>query len=351
VRAAIAIAERRARALRWSPEHPVVIDCVVDLRDERGTRLDRIRSYAALRTISTDAGQLLLNGEPYALRMALDQGYWPDGGLTAPDDAALARDVELARALGLNGVRKHQKAEDPRWLEQCDRAGLLVFGEMPSPRVFSERAKRLLVKEWAEIVERDRSHPCVIAWVPFNESWGVESLADDEGQRAHVAAVRDLTRELDPTRPVISNDGWEWVGGGIVGVHDYTSDPVVLRQRYSSASSVARTLAEERPEKRRLLLAPRRDEPVLLSEFGGLRLGTEAEGWGYADVAPADFARRVGELCAAARESALAGFCYTQLTDTYQERNGLVRMDRTPKAPLAELREAITGVAALRRRG
>ena len=339
VRGAVAIAN--APALRWSPDHPRLIEAALELRDD--DRVDRARSYAALRTVRTSGGKVVLNGEPYPLRMALDQGYWPDGGLSAPDDAALARDVELARALGFNGVRKHQKAEDPRWLEQCDRLGLLVFDEMPSPRVFGERAKRRLIGEWREIVERDRSHPAVVAWVPFNESWGVEDLDGSQAEVAHVSEVRDLTRELDPTRPVISNDGWQWVGGDVIGIHDYATDPAVLRARYGTASALARTLANERPEGRRLLLAPHQGEPVLLSEFGGLRIGDD-EGWGYATVAPNELVGRYAELCEAARSDALAGFCYTQLTDTYQERNGLLRMDRTPKAPIAELRAATGGI-------
>lgn len=339
VRAEIPVA--RADRLRWSPEHPALIDCDIELRD-RGA-VDRVHSYAALRTVSTHDHRVLLNGEAYPLRMALDQGYWADGGLTAPDDAALRRDVELARALGFNGVRKHQKAEDARWIEHCDRLGLLVFSEMPSPRTFSERAAGRLIREWREIVARDRSHPSVIAWVPFNESWGVESIDGDGAQLAHVTAVLELTRALDPTRLVVSNDGWEWAGGDLVGVHDYAVDPATLRERYGSGAAVARTLVAERPEGRRLLLAERGDRPVLLSEFGGMRMGSDREGWGFVTVDDDRYVSRFADLCAAGRSEALAGFCYTQLTDVYQERNGLLRMDRSPKAPLADLRAAVTG--------
>lgn len=330
-----------ADALRWSPEHPTLIECDLQLRARE--RVDRVRSYAALRTVGTGEGHVLLNAEPYPLRMALDQGYWHESGLTAPDDAALARDIELARALGFNGVRKHQKAEDPRWLEHCDRLGLLVFDEMPSPRVFSARAKALLTREWHAIVERDRSHPSVIAWVPFNESWGVEALDGDAAQVAHVTAVLAQTRALDATRLVIANDGWHWVGGNLVGVHDYAVDPATLRARYADASAVERTLTQERPEGRRLLLAPCTVRPVILSEFGGLRIASDVDGWGYATVSADAFVDRFAELCAAGRSRGLAGFCYTQLTDTYQERNGLLRMDRSPKAEIADLRAAVIG--------
>src|SRR4029078_5657274 len=176
--------------------------------------------------------RFLLNGRPYVLRMVLDQGYWPDGGLTAPNDEALRRDVLLARRMGFNGVRKHQKIEDPRYLFWADRIGLAVWDEMPSAYRVTRDPVARLIAEWTDVVPRDYSHPCVIAWVPINESWGVPNLPDNPSERNYVQALYHLTRTLDPTRPVIGNDGWESVATDIVGIHDYDHDAHRLQRRY-----------------------------------------------------------------------------------------------------------------------
>ena len=136
----------------------------------------RARSYTALRSIGAQGDKFVLNGRPYQLRMVLDQGYWPDTGITAPDDDAYRRDVELQKAMGFNGARKHQKIESPRYLYWADTLGLLVWEEMPSAYRFTRTSIERLTREWTDVIARDVSHPCIIAWVPFNESWGVPDL-------------------------------------------------------------------------------------------------------------------------------------------------------------------------------
>ncbi len=167
----------------------------------------------------------------------LDQGYWPDTLLAAPNDDALRRDVELAKAMGFNGVRKHQKIEDPRYLYWADKLGLMVWEEMPSAYRFTRSAIKRTVREWTEVIERDYSHPCVIVWVTFNESWGVPELAAIGKQRHAVEALYHLTKTLDATRPVIGNDGWESSATDIIGIHDYDANVDHLRQRYGPKSS------------------------------------------------------------------------------------------------------------------
>jgi hypothetical protein len=194
-----------------------------------------------------------------------------------------------------------------------------------------------LVREWSEVLERDHNHPCVIAWVPINESWGVPGVADDLQQRELVRALFHLTKALDTTRLVVGNDGWEHVVTDITTVHDYTPDAGVLRERYGDASSVETTIAELQPGYRAILVpgVARVGEPVVLSEFGGLTLDTsEGETWhGYGVVTDAgSLLKGYRELVDALLDSpAIAGFCYTQLTDTLQEKNGLVTETRQPK--------------------
>jgi len=195
--------------------------------------VDRVWSYAALRSLASDGDRLVLNGRPYFLRMVLDQGYWPDTGSTPPDDDAIRRDIELTKAMGFNGVRKHQKIEDPRYLYWADRMGLLVWEEMPSAYRFTEDSIARLTRQWIDVVERDVSHPCIVAWVPFNESWGVPNLPDIASQRHYVQALYHLTKTLDPTRPVVGNDGWESVTTDIIGVHDYDESAERISARYA----------------------------------------------------------------------------------------------------------------------
>src|SRR5439155_17651157 len=156
-----------------------------------------------------------------------------DSGLTAPDDDALRRDVELVKQLGFNGVRKHQKIEDPRFLYWADTLGLVVWEEMPSAYRFSSETVRRHTAEWLAAMQRDVSHPCIIAWVPFNESWGVPDLPDVAEQRHFVRSTYHLTKTFDPTRPVIGNDGWEMITTDVIAIHDYDGDPQRIVQRYA----------------------------------------------------------------------------------------------------------------------
>jgi hypothetical protein len=278
--------------------------------------------------------------------MVLDQGYWPGTGLTPPDDASIRTDVELAKAMGFNGVRKHQKIEDPRYLYWADVLGLMVWEEMPSAYRFTKRSVERLTKEWIHVLERDRSHPCIVAWVPINESWGVPNLPRSPTERDYVRTLYHLTKTLDPARPVVGNDGWESVATDIVGIHDYDDDPTRIARRYHADEVLPKLFQRERPAGRRLVLdATRSDLPLVLSEFGGITVGAESGTWGYSRcVTPDEFAVRYAQLLEVVRSLGLiSGFCYTQFADTYQEANGLLRSDRTPKLPIEFIAAATRG--------
>ncbi len=323
--------------LLWSPGRPTLIDATLTLLDNIGNVIDRARSYTALRSIGTLGDRVVFNGRPIELRMLLDQGYWVESGLTPPDDDAIVRDIELVRSMGFNGVRKHQKIESERFLYFADKMGLLVWEEMPSPYRFGTDTVRRTTSQWMEAIERDASHPCIIAWVPFNESWGVPDLPVRADQRAFVESLYSLTKSLDPTRMVISNDGWEMSRSDLINIHDYDHDPARLADRYdASGRSVREILKLERPGHRVLLLddAVYSGQPLLLTEFGGIALADDpAVTWGYSRATSSnDLARRYCKLLDAVRGIRIfGGFCYTQFTDTYQEANGLVTMDRKPK--------------------
>ena len=333
--------------LLWSPERPTLIDARVRLK-KGGKVLDEFKSYTALRSVKILRDRFMLNGRPYLLRLVLDQGYWPDTLLAAPNDDALRRDVVLAKAMGFNGVRKHQKIENPRYLYWADKLGLLVWEEMPSAYRFTLNAIKRTVREWTEVIERDYSHPCVIVWVPFNESWGVPELTSVREHRHAVEALYHLTRTMDSTRPVIGNDGWESSATDIIGIHDYDANLDQLAQRYGMDASPEQLFDRRRPGGRILTLDgyPHRGQPIMLTEFGGISYPHCASGvqknWGYsAATSEKEFARLYKELMQVVTRLALfSGFCYTQFADTFQETNGLLCDDRTPKIPLKKIAEA-----------
>ncbi|MFN7144612.1 MAG: glycoside hydrolase family 2 protein, partial [Myxococcota bacterium] len=333
--------------LLWSPASPTLMDAEVRLLGPDGTVLDQVRSYTALRAITVQGDRILLNGRPYPLKLVLDQGYWPETGLTAPDDDAFRRDVELVKAMGFNGVRKHQKIESPRFLWWADKLGLLVWEEMPSAYRFTASSVDRLTREWLEVLARDHSHPCIIAWVPFNESWGVPNLPGNPAERHYVQALYHLTRTLDPSRPVVGNDGWESVATDIIGVHDYDTDPVRIARRYEAPEVRPHLYRRERFGGRQLVIEghPHGDHPIVLTEFGGITLAPEAGTWGYSRVnSPELLAERLADLLGAVRRlDFFAGYCYTQFSDTWQEANGLLYADRTPKVPLEVIRAMNTG--------
>ncbi|MFT4029482.1 MAG: glycoside hydrolase family 2 TIM barrel-domain containing protein [Protaetiibacter sp.] len=332
----------------WRPEAPNLIDAIVELETARSR--DEVASYLGLRSIAVEGRHLVLNDRPITVRAVLSQNYWPESHLAAPSAEALRHEVESILALGFNTARVHQKAEDPRFLYWADRLGLMIWGETANAYAFDRRAMTNLVSEWTSLVTRDISHPSIVVWVPLNESWGVEHIAHDPRQQAFSRGISDLTRALDGTRVVMSNDGWQHTTSDLHTVHDYESNPAVLAARYADRAAVEELFEGFRPAGRVISVgAGYTGKPMILSEFGGVSLRTgDAAGWGYSSAnTPAEFDERVCTLIrTVANAGGLSGFCYTQLTDTGQEVNGLLTADRTPKIPVEHIRAAVRGEPA-----
>jgi len=337
--------------LLWSPEKPTLIHAEIQLW-YKDKLLDEVKSYTAMRTVGVQRDRFMLNGHPYYLRLVLDQGYWPETLMTAPSDEALRLDVELAKRMGFNGVRKHQKIEDPRFLYWADVLGLLVWEEMPSAYRFTPKAVERITREWTEVIKRDSSHPCIVVWVPFNESWGVPDLTATEAHRNYVQALYHLTKTLDPTRPVIGNDGWESTTTDIIAIHDYDNNPGQLAERYGPEVKLSDLFDRKRPGGRVLTLDgyPHQGQPVMLSEFGGIAYAIQDKpdankAWGYvrcSNISELQI-RYAALLNSVNRIEMFSGFCYTQFTDTFQEANGLLYADRTPKFSLEAIAAATQG--------
>jgi beta-galactosidase/beta-glucuronidase len=312
----------------WSPESPRLYGLEITLFDRAGRVSDHVSSYFGLRTAEVCGSRFCLNGDGYIPRLVLDQGYFPGGLLTAGDDRDLKRDIVLAKSMGFNGARKHQKVEDPRWLYWADTLGFLVWGEMPAFHQDSDEAERRLAHEWAEALRRDIAHPSIVTWVPANESFGFEGMpANREADLLN--RLYRMTKELDPTRPVSGNDGWEHTETDLCTLHDY-NPAHALRRRYRQLETALDPAAHPHP----LYLRGYefRGEPVIMSEFGGVALaGASGFGWSEADD-PDDLLTTYREMVSALMDPGpVEGFCYTQLTDVEQEQNGLLTFDRQPK--------------------
>jgi beta-galactosidase/beta-glucuronidase len=330
------------RQALWSPERPNLYDLTLELVNGRGETLDRVESYFGQRKISVHDGKIYLNNRPYYLKQVLDQGYWPESILTPPSEEAIIYDIKMTKAFGFNGARKHQKVEDPRWLYQADKMGLIVWGEMANAYDYSEEYVSRFTDEWQQVIARDYNHPSIIAWVPINESWGIHHILTNKAQQEHAKTMYHLTRSLDQTRLVIDNDGWEHTDEtDLMTLHDYARTGEEMAAKYKALGA---------PENGRVRIPRNGREalaygyqyngtPFLMTEFGGIayRAGTQVADneWGYSGIEPNKEAllRRLDGLVKALHGNPVfAGYCYTQLTDVEQEINGLMTYDRKPKA-------------------
>jgi len=326
----------------WSPERPNLYDLSIEVLSG-GKLVDRVESYFGQRKVSTHGGRFYLNNAPYYLKLVLDQGYWPESVLTPPSDEAIQYDIRTAKSFGLNGARKHQKVEDPRWLYWCDKLGFIVWGEMANAFDFSIHYISRFVQEWQQVIQRDYNHPSIVTWVPINESWGVRDILTNSAHQEHVKTLYALTHSLDQTRLVVDNDGWEHTDRtDLFTLHDYARTGELMAAKYK----ILETDLREIPRNGREALAfgyRYNGTPILMTEFGGIAFRAEStktdNEWGYAGIEPTKEAmlQRLDGLVTALRgNSAIAGFCYTQLTDVEQEINGLMTYDRKPKATAEE---------------
>lgn len=336
------ISEKREwRVEYWSPSNPKLYEVTFTLT-EGDQVVDRVSSYFGLRKIAIVGERIMLNYDQLYQRLILDQGYWQDSHLTPPSEEAIIADIDAILAMGYNGVRKHQKIEDARFLYWCDVKGLLVWSEAAATYEFNDEAVDRFTREWLEIVQQQYNHPSIITWVPFNESWGIGNVFSDRRQQQFTEAIYHLTKAIDPNRPVIVNDGWEHTVSDILTLHDYEENGDSFLQRYADKDAIAGN--KHSFNNWRFAMAQGyayRGQPVIISEFGGIAFKDE-KGWGYGnqvDNEESFLARFKGITQAIKSTPYVSGYCYTQITDVQQEVNGLLTEDRKPKVPLEKIRE------------
>ena len=363
----LAIPEDRRRL--WSIDDPHLYDVKIELLDAAGTVIDTVTSYAGLRSVVIDGKAIRINGKVVFQRLVLDQGYYPDGILTAPSEEALIDDIRLSMEAGFNGARLHQKVFEERFLYHCDRMGYIVWGEFPdwgcrtkSWEDDHQHPTASYITEWLEVIERDYSHPAIVGWCPLNETW--QTIGDRITDLDVVTRGMFLaTKALDQTRPVLDTSGYSHRVNetDVYDSHDYTQDPATFAERqghlaegkpYLNAPDTQRL--PDRFKDKRAWSLPYDDQPYFVSEFGGIRwnpdMEVSSESWGYGDAPRTleEFYARFDGLCSFLLQDVnMFGYCYTQLTDVYQEQNGIYRFDRSNKLDISRIRAVQTQKAAI----
>ena len=353
----------------WSIDDPFLYDVSFELLsgDKVTDVVDTLHGYAGLRGITIDGKAVKLNGKTVFQRLVLDQGFYPDGLYTAPTDQALVDDITLGQAAGFNGARLHQKVFEERFLHHCDRLGYIVWGEFPDwganvngPPGDNQQPTASFVGEWLEAVERDYSHPAIVGWCPLNETW--QKVTDRHTQLDVVTRAMFLaTKAMDATRPVLDASGYSHrvADTDVWDSHDYEQDPAKFAAKQAGLAhghpffNPDPNAKGERPD---LFSLPYAGQPYFVSEFGGIWWNPDAEhpsaSWGYGErvKSPDEFHARFEGLCRVLLDDPnMFGYCYTQLTDVFQEQNGIYRFDRRPKFDPARIRAAQVRPAAIER--
>ena len=344
------------RVRPWSTQDPHLYGVEVELHDAAGDVVDAVRSYAGLRSVAIEGKAVRINGEPVFQRLVLDQGYWPESLMTAPSDAALLRDVQLGLEAGFNGARLHQKVFEERYLFHADRLGYLVWGEFGDwgsgdfgRKDDHQKPTTSYVAEWLEALERDVSHPSIIGWCPLNETH--QLLHDRITQLDDVTRAMFLATKLaDPSRPVLDASGYSHrvLETDVWDSHHYEQDPEAFARDMAG-------LKTDQPYGNRYdegpISLPYRGQPYFCSEYGGIWWNPEeaakaagddrSESWGYGQrVADEEefHVRFAGLTDALLDDPLMFGYCYTQLTDVFQEQNGIYRFDRSEKLDVDRVR-------------
>ncbi|WP_226527136.1 glycoside hydrolase family 2 protein [Metabacillus niabensis] len=329
------------RVVHWSPHSPNLYDVTFTLL-KNGEVIDLVKSYFGMRKISIENGNVLLNNIPIYQKLILDQGYWEESHLTPPSEEAILEDIDKTFAMGFNGVRKHMKVEDQRYLYWADKKGLLVWSEMAATYEFSDEAVQNFTEEWMEVVKQHYNHPSIIVWTPFNESWGVKNIFTDRKQQKFTEGIYHLTKAIDSMRPVIVNDGWEHTVSDIITLHDYVEYGDEFLSRYGDKEKVVNNEIAFNKHKHAMAQGYEyKAQPIIISEYGGIAFNSE-KGWGYGNQVKneEDFLKRYESITQGIKDTPyISGFCYTQITDVQQEINGLLNEDRTPKVDLTKIKE------------
>ncbi|HWT73117.1 MAG TPA: glycoside hydrolase family 2 TIM barrel-domain containing protein, partial [Mobilitalea sp.] len=307
---------------------------------------DKVKSYFGLREIKMEGMKCLLNGKSIFQRLVLDQGFYPDGIYTAPSEEALIKDIKLSLDMGFYGARLHEKVFEPRFLYHCDKLGYIVWGEHANWGLDLSNPNSLFsfLPEWLEALERDFNHPSIIGWCPFNETW------DYDGRKQLDDILRIVyltTKQFDTTRPCIDTSGNFHVLTDIYDLHDYEQDARKFQTHYEGLITGG-SFRDEHEGRQHYT----KDLPVFISEYGGIKwdVNDSSNGWGYGEAPKTsdEFLFRYDGLTSTLLDNPnICAFCYTQLYDVEQEKNGLYTYERQAKFDPTVIKAINTRKAAI----
>ncbi len=322
----------------WFPETPELYDLEISVGE------DSVKTYFGMRKVAIKGYAIEINDRPIYQRLVLDQGYNPDGIYTAPTEEDIKKDIEMSMAVGFNGARVRMKVFEPAYSYWADHLGYLIWGEYPNWGLdVGDRAALLsMLPEWLEAVERDYNSPALIGWCPFNETQNNRLVPI-------FTTVYDVTRAIDPMRPIIDSSGWTHGDKtDIFDVHDYDQNPETFAERYKSLITGEGEVYCCFNDK-----STYKGQPYFVSEFGGTHWDIDSdgsEGWGYGNAPKSIeevYYRIEGFVNALLDNPKMCGFCYTQLTDVMQEKNGIYSYDRREKFDRERLYKLMTRRAAI----
>ncbi|MCI1975255.1 MAG: hypothetical protein LKJ51_04990 [Limosilactobacillus sp.] len=330
----------------WSPNEPNLYDVSFEVIKDNSIT-DTVNSYFGMRQVETRNQAVYLNDQSLYQKLILNQGYYPDAGLTGSVNDYKA-DLTKLKAMGFNGNRIHQHVESHRMLYLCDKLGVLAWAEFPSSFSFSPAMMRHTLAELPDFIAKHINHPSVIAYVLMNESWGVNEIAHNHREQSFADSLYYLTKGFDDSRLVIANDGWEQVKTDLCTIHDYNGDPQSLAASYQNLEQIF-TGNPSLTSGRRVFCDgyERQNVPFLISEYGGIAYEENAQqqSWGYGKRIQSKEAvvDKIGQLTQAVMSIPhCAGFCYTQLTDVEQEVNGLLDHDHQYKFDPTAIHQIMT---------
>lgn len=333
-------------SLCWTPNNPVLYDLRIKL-SKNGKVVDDISTYFAMRKVHYKNGIFFLNNRPFYQKLVLIQGYFKDGILSYKNVKDLENDILVAKEMGFNGGRMHQKIEDQYYYYLCDKLGFIAWLELPACQLFNHFSQDAILKEWSTVVEQNYNHPSILVYVPLNESWGVPHLPSDIKQVEFQNSLYHLTKSLDSSRLCVGNDGWEMAKTDICSIHNYRhgeKGDTKVNETFELSLKDRENLISSKPAGRDIFLTgyENNDVPVLLTEFGGVSFVSEGDkNWGYTTVKnKEDYIDELTRIYKAINKStSLVGYCYTQLYDVEHEINGLLTYDRKPKVNVEEIKK------------
>jgi len=322
----------------WSIGKPNLYNFTFTLIDKNKT-IDKVESYGGMRSIEVKKNKIYLNGKKLYQRLVLDQGFYPNGIWTAPSDKDLKNDIILSMKAGFNGARLHEKVFEDRFHYWADKLGYITWAEFPNWGM-NENAKAsetYFLREWPRIVNYLKNHPSIITWTPFNETNTLECNAQ---HKKLMRIAYDVTKKIDPTRPVNETSGYQHQKTDIWTVHNYEPIPEKLNKALNPKKGVYRNFPHFETRYK--------NQPYIIDEYGGVwwlpkTLRKKMRSWGHGDAVRPKTLKEVFERMEKQTEVVLKtkhieGFCYTQLTDVEQETNGVYYYDRKIKFNLKKLK-------------